>query len=89
MKFGSYLHSSHLQYGFKAGSSTTLCTAFIKIVVSRYINGSKVLGCFLDAFDRVDHGLLFQKLAKRHPSCYFEFSTLMVSHAADESSVES
>ena len=65
LKFGSYLHSSHLQYGFKAGSSTTLCTAFIKIVVSRYINGSKVLGCFLDAFDRVDHGLLFQILAKR------------------------
>ena len=29
LKFGSYLHSSHLQYGFKAGSSTTLCTAFI------------------------------------------------------------
>ena len=44
-------------------------TAFIKMVVSRYINnGSKVLGCFLDAskaFDRVDHCLLFQKLAKR------------------------
>ena len=39
------------------------------MVVSRYIsNGSKVFGCFLDAskaFDRVDHGLLFQKLEKR------------------------
>ena len=69
LKYGNCLHSSHLQYGFKAGLSTTLCTAFIKMVVSRYINnGSKVLGCFLDAskaFDRVDHCLLFQKLAKR------------------------
>ena len=41
----------------------------IKMVASHYIhNGSKVLGCFLDAskaFDRVDHGLLFQKLEKR------------------------
>jgi hypothetical protein len=41
----------------------------MKSVVSRYINnGSNVLGCFLDAskaFDRVDHGLLFQKLEKR------------------------
>ena len=37
--------------------------------VSHYINnGSKVPGCVLDAskaFDTVDHGLLFQKLAKR------------------------
>ena len=64
LKFGSYLHSSHLQYGFKAGSST-----YCFYVVSHYINnGSKVLGCFIDAskaFDRVDHGVLFQQLAKR------------------------
>ena len=36
------------------------------MVVSRYIN--RVLGCFLDAskaFDRVDHGPLFQKLEER------------------------
>ena len=55
-----------MQFGFKAGSSTTVCTA---MVVSCYINsGSKVYGCFLDtskAFDRVDHGLLFQKVVKR------------------------
>ena len=69
LKYGNLLHSSHLQFGFKAGASTTLCTALMRSVVSRYINnGSKVLGCFLDAskaFDRVDHGLLFQKLEKR------------------------
>ena len=41
----------------------------MKMVISRYLNrDSKVLGCFLDAskaFDRVDHGLLFQKLEKK------------------------
>ena len=66
---GDLLHSSHLQFGFKSQSSTTLCTALMKTVVARYINnGFMVLGCFLDAskaFYRVDHGLLFQKLGKR------------------------
>ena len=69
LKCGDLLHSSHLQFGFKLQLSTTLCTTLMKTVVSRYINiGSRVLGCFLDAskaFDRVDHGLLFQKLGKR------------------------
>ena len=68
-KYGNLLRSDHLQFGFKSGSSTTQCTALMKMVISRYINnGSKVLGCFLDvskAFDRVDHGLLFQKLEER------------------------
>ena len=66
LKYGDLLHSSHLQFGFKLQSSTTLCTALMKTVVSRYINNSsRVLGCFLDVskvFDRVDPGLLFQKL---------------------------
>ena len=64
-----FLCTTPLQLGFKSGSSTTLCTALIKLIVSRYMNhGSKVFGCFLDAskaFDRVDHGLLFQKLQSR------------------------
>ena len=68
-KYRNLLSSNQLQFGFKPGSSTTQCTALMKMVVSRYINnGSKVFGCFLDAskaFDRVDHGLLFQKLEKR------------------------
>ena len=66
LQYGNLLQSSHLQFGFKAGSSTTLCSTLIKMVVSH--RGSKVLGCFLDAskaFDRVDHGLLFQKLEER------------------------
>ena len=61
--------SNHLRFGFKAKSSTTLCTALMKMVISRYINsGSNVFGCYLDAskaFDKVDHYLLFQKLERR------------------------
>ena len=55
----SVFQSSHLQFGFKANSSTTLCTALMKMVISRYRNSGS---CVLDAskaFDRVDHGLLF------------------------------
>ena len=69
LKYENILASNPLQFGFKHGSSTSLCTSLIKQVISRYINrGSKVLGCFLDAskaFDMVDHGILFCKLLKR------------------------
>ena len=69
LKYSSLLHTSHLQFGFKPGSSTTLCTGTVKNIISRYINnGSSVHGCFLDAtkaFDLVDHSLLFKKLIDR------------------------
>ena len=61
--------SNPLQFGYKSGYSTSLCTGMIKNVISRYIhNRSAVLGCFLDAskaFDMVDHGILFETLMKR------------------------
>ena len=62
MKYEFFFCSNSLQFGFKRGFSTTLCTATVKNVVSRYMhNGSYVLGCFLDAskaFDLVGHGVL-------------------------------
>ena len=67
--YESFLSTSALQFGFKPGHSTSLCTATVKSVISRYIhNGSPVLGCLLDAskaFDLVDHSILFQKLLDR------------------------
>ena len=68
-KYSSFLCSNPLQFGFKPGFSTTLCTGVVKNVISHYIhNGSRVHGCFLDAskaFDLVDHSLLFAKLIDR------------------------
>ena len=68
-KYSEFFTSSHLQFGFKPHSSTSLCTGVVKNVVSRYIiNGSSVYECFLDAskaFDLVDHSILFHKLLER------------------------
>ena len=57
-----------LQFGSKKGMSTSLCTGFVKYVVTQYLsNESPVYSCFLDlskAFDLVDHNcnLLFRRL---------------------------
>ena len=62
--------TSDLQFGFKPGLSTDLCTGLIKNVIARYnFNDSEVYACFLNAskaFDRVDHHLLFKKLLQRN-----------------------
>ena len=67
--YEEFLSSSHLQFGFKRGFSTSLCTATIKNIVTNYLHrDSPVLGCFLDAskaFDLVDHGILFKTLLER------------------------
>ena len=67
--YPNHFTTSDLQFGFKKGMSTALCTGFIKNVVSKFVhNGSSVFGCFLDAskaFDRVNHDILFSKLMER------------------------
>ncbi len=58
--------TSDLQYGFKQGSSTSLCTAMVQETISYYVhNGSNVYGLMLDAsktFDRVNYCKLFRIL---------------------------
>ena len=78
VKYSTFIHTSPLQFGFKPGSSTTLCTSVVKNIISQYIHsGSFIHGCFLDAskaIDLVDHSLLFQKLIDRGlplPVVYF------------------
>ena len=55
-----------LQFGFKSGFSTTLCTGVLKNVISHYMfEDSPVYAYFLDAskaFDLVNHERLFAKL---------------------------
>ena len=62
--------TSDLQFGFKQGFSTELCSGILKDVITKYLhNGTNVFGCFLDAskaFDRVNHSLLFEMLLKRN-----------------------
>ena len=68
-RYGNFLSASDLQFGFKSGFSSELCSGMLKNVVSRSINrGSKVFACFLDAskaFDRLNHAILFQLMIDR------------------------
>jgi len=68
-QFGKYLYTSDLQFGFKSGHSTTLCTAvYIKTIDYYLRRNSDVFSCLLatsKAFDKVHYGKLFKLLMKR------------------------
>ena len=65
----SALWTSDLQFAFKEGMSTSMCTLLLKEVVNFYrAMKSNVFSCFLDAtkaFDRVRFDRLFEELIKR------------------------
>ena len=69
IKEGSALCSSHLQFGFKKGMSTTQCTYSLLENVNYYnFNKSNAFVIILDtskAFDRVNYFKLFNELLKR------------------------
>ena len=69
LSWSQFFSTSELQFGFKSGFSTTLCTG---VIINRYLNrGSKVYARLIDtskAFDLVDHtgSILFDKLLERN-----------------------
>ena len=73
-----------MQFGFKRGMSTSLCTGTIKNVISRHIHrDTPVFACFLDAskaFDPVKHDILpvSQTIRERITQlCYSPFGQLV------------
>ena len=69
-KHSDILQTSELQFAFKEEHSTTMCTSVIKEVISYYNSrDSNVYACLLDAskaFDRLNHGKLFNLLVERN-----------------------
>lgn len=68
-KYGDTLFTSELQFAFKEGHSTSMCTTVLKEVASYYKSkNTDVYVCMLDAskaFDRVHYGKLFNLLRAR------------------------
>ena len=66
---GNSLDTSELQFAYKPGHSTTMCTTVMKEVIQHYKNNdSDVYLCFLDAskaFDRISYETLFGILIDR------------------------
>ena len=67
---GNYLSTSEMQFGYKKGHSTTMCTLIYKEIINQYINnGSDVYSGLPDAskaFDRVHYGKLFRILLSKN-----------------------
>ena len=75
LKFGGYLSSSDLQFGFKPKHSTNHAAFTLKSCIDHFTErGSSVYVAFLDftkAFDTISHSGLFLKLMDRNvPLCF-------------------
>ena len=75
LKFGYFLPSNALQFGFKQGMSTSHAMYALKNSINHYTSkGSKVFVAFMDlskAFDLISHYGLFIKLMKKNvPLCF-------------------
>ena len=76
-KFSSFLVTDDRQFGFKKDHSTSHAMYCLKKCVDYFVeNGSRVFVSFMDcskAFDRVNHGVLFNKLIARGlPLCFVQ-----------------
>ena len=64
--WGEKLSSDSMQFGYKAGVSTTQCSWLVNEVTNHFLRrGTPVTACLLDAsmaFDKCRFDLLFQKL---------------------------
>ena len=64
--WGDKLYSDSMQFGYKAGVSTTQCSWLVNEVANHFLRrGTSVTACLLDAsmaFDKCRFDLLFQKL---------------------------
>ena len=69
------LNTSNLQFAFKEGHGTNMCTSVVKEIIAHYkARGSPVYACFVDAskaFDKINLGKLFTILIKRDISAIF------------------
>ena len=69
MKYTAKLQTSELQFGFKKGASTDLCSWVFKETINYYVNeGTNVYSVLIDAskaFDKVNFCKHFQKLVQR------------------------
>ena len=67
--WGDLLHTDSMQFGFKAGVSTTQCTWLVNEVCTYFMRrGTAVSACLLDcskAFDKCRFDVLFSKLIKK------------------------
>ena len=67
--WGDILETDSMQFGFKAGVSTTQCTWLVNEVTNYYMKrGTAVTACLLDcskAFDKCRFDILFTKLIKK------------------------